>query len=177
MVNIAVVGAGGYAFSVIQRLVTLSDVCRLTAVTSNPQWQDAGAAWCRSRDIPVYDHLDGMLDELKGKCDVILVPTPIPTHYEIARACLAGGFDVFLEKPPVATVQQGATVRQQQFLSDYLTKTVGPMSSAAMFENEIQRVADGWLVYHARSVNKKQDRAWIHFHKKPSRRKPPTLSS
>lgn len=105
MVNIAVVGAGGYAFSVIQRLVTLSDVCRLTAVTSNPQWQDAGAAWCRSRDIPVYDHLDGMLDELKGKCDVILVPTPIPTHYEIARACLAGGFDVFLEKPPVATVQ------------------------------------------------------------------------
>ena len=40
------------------------------------------------------------------KVDVIFVPTPIHTHKDFAIKCIDAGFDVFLEKPPVATIQE-----------------------------------------------------------------------
>jgi predicted dehydrogenase len=53
----------------------------------------------------VYATIQELLTNLKGKADAIVIPTPIATHFEIAKQCLEAGFHIILEKPPVATIQ------------------------------------------------------------------------
>lgn len=106
MLRFAVVGASGYAYTHIQNLWFLKNICKLVAVTSSPTRKSVGADECRKRGIIVYDNVDEMLNNIQGKCDVVIVPTPIHTHFEITKKCVEAGFDVFLEKPPVATIQE-----------------------------------------------------------------------
>ena len=105
MLRIAVIGAGGFAFHIIQRIWDVADKLELVAVTSNPARKSPGAAACRERDIDVFGTPDQLLDAMQGKCDLIYVPTPIHTHGPLAKKCLDAGFDVWMEKPPVATIQ------------------------------------------------------------------------
>jgi predicted dehydrogenase len=44
--------------------------------------------------------------ELAGRADLVTIASPGSTHYEIARAILAAGIDVLLEKPMAATLAQ-----------------------------------------------------------------------
>ncbi|MCD4831034.1 MAG: Gfo/Idh/MocA family oxidoreductase [Anaerohalosphaeraceae bacterium] len=104
MIRIATVGTSGYAYSHIERLWSLEKIYELVAVSDSVS-KSTGADECRERGIPVYDSVDDMLVNIQGKCDVVLVATPIHTHFEIAKKCIEAGFDVFLEKPPVATIQ------------------------------------------------------------------------
>jgi predicted dehydrogenase len=49
-------------------------------------------------------HVTGNLEELLGSdVDAVVVATPIRTHYELARAALERGKDVFVEKPLAAS--------------------------------------------------------------------------
>jgi predicted dehydrogenase len=106
MLKLAMIGAGGYAFNLIKWIWEIPDFISLIAVSSNPSRQSPGRAACREKGIPVYDDTDQLLANIKGKADVIYVPTPINTHFALTKKCIDAGFDVFLEKPPVATIQQ-----------------------------------------------------------------------
>jgi predicted dehydrogenase len=99
------IGAGGYAFNLIKWIWEIPDQIDLIAVSSNPARHSPGRAACKQKGIPVYDSTDQLLEAVKGKADVIYVPTPINTHFAITKKCIDAGFDVFLEKPPVATIQ------------------------------------------------------------------------
>jgi predicted dehydrogenase len=105
MVKLAMIGAGGYAFNLIKWIWGIPDKIEIVAVTSNPKRQSSGRAACQEKGIPVYDDIDHLLPNVKGKADVIYIPTPIQTHFELAQKCIDAGFSIFLEKPPVATVQ------------------------------------------------------------------------
>ncbi|WP_022872774.1 DUF6807 family protein [Nesterenkonia alba] len=56
-------------------------------------------------DIPVYQTL-AEAREAGHRPDIVIVSTPINTHYELASQALAMGADVLVEKPPTATLQQ-----------------------------------------------------------------------
>jgi predicted dehydrogenase len=106
MVKIAIVGAGGYAFELIKRIWQIPENIELVAVSSNPSRKSAGRTACQGKGVPVYADVNELLENVKGKADLIFIPTPIQTHYAMAKLCLEKGFGVWLEKPPVATIQE-----------------------------------------------------------------------
>lgn len=106
MIKAAVIGTGGYAFQIIKRIWDLPELYSIQAVTSIPGFKSNGLEQCKKRDIPVYDNINSMLEAVKGNVDIIFVPTSIHSHYEIAKQCIKAGFDICIEKPPVAVVQQ-----------------------------------------------------------------------
>ncbi len=106
MVRLAMIGAGGYAFNLIKWIWDIPDAITLVAVSSNPSRNSPGRTACQEKGIPVYDSPEKLLAGVKGKADVVYVPTPINTHFSLTKKCIEMGFDVFLEKPPVATIQE-----------------------------------------------------------------------
>ncbi|GAA1140679.1 DUF6807 family protein [Nesterenkonia lutea] len=56
-------------------------------------------------EIPVYQTLAEARRDGHHP-DVVIVSTPINTHYELAAEALRSGADVLLEKPPTATLEQ-----------------------------------------------------------------------
>lgn len=56
-------------------------------------------------DIPVYATLDEARDA-GHRPDIVIVSTPIDTHFELAVQALRMDADVLLEKPPTATLEQ-----------------------------------------------------------------------
>nr|WP_255672626.1 Gfo/Idh/MocA family oxidoreductase [Glycomyces amatae] len=55
-------------------------------------------------DIPVFDDYRKLLDETDP--DVVIIATPPPTHLPIASDAMRRGSDVYLEKPPVANLEE-----------------------------------------------------------------------
>ncbi len=105
MVKLAMIGAGGYAYELIKRIWKLPEKIELVAVSSNPTRKSVGRTACQQKGIPVYENVEQLLTKVRGKADVIFVPTPIQTHFALTKQCLEAGFGVWLEKPPVATIQ------------------------------------------------------------------------
>ncbi|WP_158299671.1 Gfo/Idh/MocA family protein [Glycomyces paridis] len=66
-------------------------------------------------DTPVFDDYRAMLDAADP--DVVIIATPPPTHLPIASAAMRHGADVYLEKPPVANLDEYAR------LYDVMTET------------------------------------------------------
>ncbi|MEV3934875.1 Gfo/Idh/MocA family oxidoreductase [Glycomyces sp. NPDC049804] len=66
-------------------------------------------------DLPVFDDYRAMLDATDP--DVVIIATPPPTHLPIAGAAMRHGADVYLEKPPVASLAEYAE------LYDVMTET------------------------------------------------------
>lgn len=106
MIKLAMIGAGGYAYNLIKWIWEIPDKIKLVAVASNPARKSPGRTACQEKGIPVYDDADQLIENVKGVADVIYVPTPINTHFNLTKKCIDAGFDVFLEKPPVAIVQE-----------------------------------------------------------------------
>jgi predicted dehydrogenase len=102
-VKIAVIGSGGYAFQLIKRILSVPHCGTVVAVTSR-DLECHGARYCRERKIPVFQTVEELLDF--GEFEVVVNPTPIHLHTSITKQCLEAGFPVWLEKPPVATVQE-----------------------------------------------------------------------
>src|SRR6476661_896834 len=94
MTRIAQVGLGQWGknlarnFDQLADLVLLCDVdeeCRAQAAQSYPSAQ-------------VTSSFDDVLAD--DSVEAVVVATPVPTHYELARAALGAGKHVFVEKPP-----------------------------------------------------------------------------
>ncbi|MFI4910516.1 MAG: Gfo/Idh/MocA family protein [Sedimentisphaeraceae bacterium JB056] len=116
MINVAMIGCGGYAYELLKRLWMLPEKFNVVAVSSRSGTGTEGGRACSEKGIKIYSDIDQMLSDLQGKADAIFVPTPIHTHKDLATKCMDAGFDVLLEKPPVATIQD------LNYLSDYAAK-------------------------------------------------------
>jgi predicted dehydrogenase len=106
MIKLAMIGAGGYAFNLMKWMWEIPDKYQIVAAKSRPTGISAGRTACQEKCIPVYDTEDQLIEKIKGKADVIYIPTPINTHFNLTKKCIGAGFDVFLEKPPVAIIQE-----------------------------------------------------------------------
>jgi len=107
-VKIGVIGCEGYAFQMIKRIMTVPNngvVTAIVALDSN----SPGARFCEANGILVFKSVPEFLQS--GLFEVVVNPTPIHLHAHFTKTCLAAGFPVWLEKPPVATVQEWEDLR------------------------------------------------------------------
>jgi predicted dehydrogenase len=98
-VRVGVIGAGGWGRNLVR---TLHDMGVLAGVADLAESARAGA---RSRtSVPTYRAADRLL---ATDVDAIVVATPAVSHHAVARAALAAGKDVFVEKPLAMTAEDG----------------------------------------------------------------------
>lgn len=101
--RIALVGVHGFGERHLANLARLQEggTLELVAVADpNPPAQGR-----LSESVAVFDDLDQLLAADPG-VDVVILATPIQTHAPLALAALAAGKDVYVEKPPVASIAQ-----------------------------------------------------------------------
>lgn len=101
--RIALVGVHGFGTHHLRNLERLSDQGKvdLVAVADPPNPPPAPG------DLPATTAVHTNLDELlagEHRPDVIIVATPIQTHAPLALSVLAAKADLYLEKPPVASM-------------------------------------------------------------------------
>jgi predicted dehydrogenase len=101
----AIVGMGGFARSHHQALRELeaSGQVRLVA-TCDPHPQRFASEqeeWdFAERGVRVYPDFSEMLEAHTSELDFVTLPTPIPLHAPMHRACVERGLACYLEKPP-----------------------------------------------------------------------------
>jgi len=101
MHDILLVGARGYGASHLRTLERLSDRARLVAVADPAGAPTEGYG----TDAPAFPSLSAALSA-GVRPDVVIIATPTGTHHSLALTALDAGADVYLEKPPVASMAQ-----------------------------------------------------------------------
>jgi len=98
-VKVAVLGAGKWGINLVR---TFHELGALAAVVE----VDAGRrAWLQAQypDVQVFA---GPEPVWRSTIPAVVVATPVPTHYELARQALLAGKDVFVEKPLTLSVAE-----------------------------------------------------------------------
>ena len=57
-------------------------------------------------DVPVFDSIEKALEELP-EIELVIISTPTPTHYALAKTAIMAGKHLIVEKPFVVTVEEG----------------------------------------------------------------------
>ena len=101
--RIALVGVHGFGERHLANLARLqaSGALELVAV-ADPLPPQPGTL---ADTVAVFPNLDALLAARPG-VDVVILATPIQTHAPLAIAALEAGLDVYVEKPPVASLAQ-----------------------------------------------------------------------
>ncbi|MDP9936197.1 putative dehydrogenase [Paenarthrobacter nicotinovorans] len=101
--RIALVGVHGFGERHLENLerLTAAGILELVAV-ADPQPPAQGTL---AADVAVFASLDELLATGPAP-DVVIVSTPIQTHAPLALAAIRAGANVYLEKPPVASLAQ-----------------------------------------------------------------------
>jgi predicted dehydrogenase len=99
MSRVIVVGAGNWGKNLVRNFYNLGALAGVAEV--NPDLRSAVAA--DYRDIPTYADYQAALET---DISAVVLATPAPTHYQMARAALEAGKDVFVEKPITLKTQE-----------------------------------------------------------------------
>jgi len=100
--TVVLIGLDGFGRQHLLNLARLTEAGR-TKLIAGVSFSDPGPEI--RGDIPVYQTLTEAR-EAGHRPDIVIVSTPINTHFELAAEALRGGADVLLEKPPTATLEQ-----------------------------------------------------------------------
>ncbi|WP_324643066.1 DUF6807 family protein [Pseudarthrobacter sp. LT1] len=101
--RVALVGVHGFGERHLANLSRLEQAGALELVAvADPNPPQAGTL---AAPVAVFPDLDGLLAAEPG-VDVVIIATPIQTHAPLACAALEAGMDVYIEKPPVASLAQ-----------------------------------------------------------------------
>lgn len=101
--RVALVGVHGFGERHLDNLRRLGSAGKLQLVAvADPRPPADGQL---PGDVAVFDSLDQLLAAGDAP-DVVIISTPIQTHAPLALAALAAGANVYLEKPPVASMAQ-----------------------------------------------------------------------
>jgi len=100
--RVALLGAGGFGRTHLDRLGRLAAEGRVELIAvADP----AGPNELVPAGTPMYTDLDAVLSAVgPGAVDVVIVSTPIHTHVPLAATAMQAGADVYLEKPPAASL-------------------------------------------------------------------------
>ncbi|GAB3535729.1 hypothetical protein GCM10027403_14150 [Arthrobacter tecti] len=101
--RVALVGVHGYGASHLENLRKLENdgAARLVAV-ADPRPPATGTL---GADIGVFANLEDLLASGAAP-DVVVIATPIQAHASLALMAMEAGADVYVEKPPVASMEQ-----------------------------------------------------------------------
>ncbi len=110
MVNVAVIGAGGWGKNLVRNFAGLND-CRLKTVCDLSEKTLAGHQASFGVEI-TRDAGDVLKD---AEIDAVVIATPAPNHFDTARQALEAGKHVYVEKPMTLSV---ADARQLVELAD-----------------------------------------------------------
>jgi predicted dehydrogenase len=98
--SVAVAGLGHWGKNLVRNFDELAHLTRL--VDLDPQARATFAA--RYPDAVVGDDFDDVLAD--PQVDAVVVATPVPTHYALAKRALDAGKHVFVEKPPAMRAEE-----------------------------------------------------------------------
>lgn len=103
--RIGIIGMGGYAgvhHNVVANLESSGEYRLVCACDPKmDEFTDRRQALRFSeRGVRVFNDYVAMLDACRADLDVVTIPTPIPLHAPMHRACVERGLAVYLEKPP-----------------------------------------------------------------------------
>src|SRR6184192_674070 len=100
-VNVAVVGVGYWGRNLVRNFYELGALAALCDA------RDAAESTCREQYTDVRFHPD-FREVLSDPCvDAVALATPAVAHFEMAKAALEAGKDVFVEKPLAIDVKHG----------------------------------------------------------------------
>lgn len=100
MLKTAVVGAGNWGRNLIR---TLDQLGVLAAVVEKDPAKRVELVKSY-KNLKIYADLPELLND--PGIQAVFIATPVPTHYQLARAALLAGKDVFLEKPLVLSTAE-----------------------------------------------------------------------
>lgn len=103
--RIGIIGMGGFAQEHHNAILRLEEAGEARLVcTCDPRMDqfEARQAELRfgARGVRLYTNYLDMLEACRSELDFVTVPTPIPLHAPMHRACVERGVPVYLEKPP-----------------------------------------------------------------------------
>lgn len=105
--RVAIAGVHGYGSVHLERLEAMRGEVELVAV-ADPRQPPAAALPPATAVYPSL--LDVLLVE--RDIDIVIIATPLDTHFELAELALRSGADVYLEKPPVTSVDAFDRLRE-----------------------------------------------------------------
>ena len=97
--QVIVVGAGNWGKNLVRNFYNLGALAGVAEV--NPNLRSAVQA--EYPDVPTYADYQAALET---DISAVVLATPAPTHYQMARAALEAGKDVFVEKPITLKTQE-----------------------------------------------------------------------
>ena len=103
--RIGIIGMGGFAGTHHDSIARLEKSGEYQLICTCDLRMEAFAERQRTlrfseRGIRVFSDYLAMLDACRQDMDVVSIPTPIPLHAPMHRACVERGLAVYLEKPP-----------------------------------------------------------------------------
>ena len=117
MIRYGIVGIGGFAGSWRTSLKELEDrgIAKLAAaVVRNPAKYAEQLPKLENSGCTIYSTLDEMLDRGRGQIDVVGVPTGTSYHAPMAIQAMSAGYNVLIEKPAAATIQDVLQLRETE---------------------------------------------------------------
>lgn len=184
MIRYGVVGLGGFAAVWARSLEDLEarGIARMAAVTEmDSELLAARRADLTARGVRIYSTVQEMLECGHGDLDIIGLPVGIASHAPLAVQAMEAGYNVLVEKPAAATVQDVARMREAkrrtgrwcavgyQFMSSPVTQwMVDRLTDGALGRLTEVRVRISWprpASYYERNVwagqLRRPDGAWV----------------
>jgi predicted dehydrogenase len=103
--SIALIGCGYWGKNLVRNFSQLDALALCCDLTEGGRANAAAIA----PQVPVVADIR---EALNADVDGVVIATPAETHYDVARAALAAGKDVFVEKPLALTYEDGASLVQ-----------------------------------------------------------------
>ena len=107
-VSICLVGVSNFARShktSIERMVEEGLATFDCVVIRSPQKYPEAIEEYTERGIKIYNDYEEMLEAEQDRVELVALPLSIQTHADASIAAMEAGYDVLVEKPPAATVQ------------------------------------------------------------------------
>lgn len=106
-IKVGIIGIAGFAKAHLRALDLFNPEEKLfltAACEVNSAFAENLAEFAK-KEIRTYIDCDTMFKGEQGKLDFIIIPTSIQSHKILAISAMKNGFNVLLEKPPAATIQ------------------------------------------------------------------------
>jgi predicted dehydrogenase len=97
--RVAVAGLGHWGPNLARNFAELAELVWLC--DTDPERESFAARYPQARFTTSFDEL--LADE---SLDAVVIATPVPTHYELAKRALAAGKHVLVEKPPAMRAEE-----------------------------------------------------------------------
>ncbi len=143
-IAVGLIGIGGYGHQHLSALRTLqgAGICRLAAVADPFAFQHASdVAALKTEGVEVYESAKELC--ARDEIEAVFIATPIPLHVPQTLMALNAGKNVYLEKPPCATLGElGQLETAQNAIGK--TCTVGfQLQSAPAIKFAKRQICDG----------------------------------